>query len=77
MKGELKVHRNVVVIDVTFSRSRTTKGLVFLRDFLQWSLDEGIGPVVSGRSGPLGFVYAYRAKDAKKVLAWLKEHGLE
>lgn len=77
---KLTVVRPLVSVDIQFKRGVADKDLAFHRamhDFLRWTLDNNVLPAASGHSGPLGFRHSYYSKDAKKVLAWWKERGVE
>lgn len=74
-KSQLIVQRDMVWIDVTFHRE-SREGIELYRDYLHWCLDNDI--YGKGRDeGPLGFSGSFRPKDAEKLLAWLKERGVE
>ena len=59
------------------SKRDEMKMLVLWRAFIQWTLDADMFPVVRGQSGPYGFSGGYKTSDAKKVIAWLTEHGVK
>ena len=84
----IRVTKQVVTwIDVDLRLDRNTKPKLSKRDemkmlklwhnFLQWALDTDTFPVVRGQSGPYGFSGGYKTSDAKKVIAWLTEHGVK
>lgn len=77
---KLTVLRPLVSVDVQFKRGAVDKDHAFfqtVREFMQWTLDNDVMPAAMGHTGPLGFRHSYYAKDAKKVLAWWKERGVE
>ena len=69
MKANLKWVTGLVLLDVLWRESKRARQLA--HDFERWQLNNSVYWHV-GTRGPLGFVGAFSAADAEKVLIWLK-----
>ena len=67
----------IPVVWIRLSNRMTDEDLALRKDYSAFLRANDILPAVSGSGGPTGKSDGYKPEDARKVIAWLKEHGAE
>jgi hypothetical protein len=67
----------IPLVWIRLTNELTDEDIALRREFSAWKRDNDILPCVQGGGGPAHKSEGFKPEDARKVIAWLKDHGAE